>query len=73
MITCSNNGTERVGQTPVSFAVAPPFIAQSTFRGWQRGRFLPTKEAVFWESLTVVLPMMVVPTVRGREHAKLSG
>ena len=36
-------------------------------------QFLPIKEAVFWESLTVVLPMMVVPTVRGREHAKLSG
>ena len=36
-------------------------------------QLLPTKEAVFWESLTVVLPMMVVPTVNCREQTKLSG
>ena len=31
-------------------------------------QLLPTKEAVFWESLTVELPIMVVPTVKGFEH-----
>ena len=37
-------------------------------------QLLPTKEAVFWESLTVGLPMMmVVPTDKGREQTKSSG
>ena len=36
-------------------------------------QFLPTKEAVFWESLTVGLPMMLVPTVKGREQSNISG
>ena len=31
-------------------------------------QLLPTKEAVFWESLTVGMPIMVVPTVKGFEH-----
>ena len=35
-------------------------------------QLLPTKEAVFWESLTVGLPMMmVVPTVNCREQSNL--
>ena len=36
-------------------------------------QLLPTKEAVFWESLTVGPPMMMVPTVNSREQSKLSG
>ena len=34
---------------------------------------LPTKEAVLWESLTDMAPMMVVPTVKGRAQSILSG
>jgi len=34
---------------------------------------LPTKEAVLWESLTGMAPMMAVPTVKGLEQSILSG
>ena len=33
-------------------------------------QFLPSKEAVFWESLTMGWFIMVVPTVKAREQVK---